>query len=230
MLYFLSNHCTKNLSVKISSPLFDTGTDINFCSHKDCMDTRRRFLNNGEQFVCNHTEKAQMDLDTDQVLLKPIKFTASDLSNVDNLPADVKTNIRNYVASTPGFEAFKLTEVCVVMKTGPTNYSNINYVHVTKKPSDEKFKCARGSRCDRFSVTVSKKTQALSLCPHEHIVNILRGTQPSKWLQPTSKEASQEDNKSEEDETVKEKEGKQKISDKTNEWLDRSCLHLFNCM
>ena len=189
------------------------------------MDTRRRFLNNGEQFLCTHTEKAQMDLDSDKVLLKPIKFTASDLSHLDNLPADVKTNIRNYVASTQDFEAFKLTEFCVVLKTGPSNFSNINYVHVNKKPSDEKFKCARGSRCDRFSVTVSKKTKALSLCPHEHIVNILRGTQPNKWLQPTPKEASQEDKKSEEDETVKE--GKQKISDKTNEWLNQTSQYIF---
>ena len=71
-----------------------------------CFKSLQNISFNEDQFVCNHTENVQMDLDTDQVLLKPIKFTASDLSNVDNLPADVKTNIRNYVASTPGFEAF----------------------------------------------------------------------------------------------------------------------------
>jgi hypothetical protein len=181
----IHHHLSFIILVRMSSSLYDTGVDINFCSQKQCMDNRRKFIENAEKFVCNHIQKLLEDLDGDKVELNPTRFTASDLENLENLPPDVQSKIRDYVVSTSNFKAFKLTEFCIGVKTVPSNYSCIDFVHVTKKPSDERFKCVRGSGCDRFSVTVSKKTQAYSLCSHEHIVNILLATQPSQLVQST---------------------------------------------
>ena len=46
------------------------------------------------------------------------------------------------------------------------------YTHVYLK-SDEAFHCAIGSKCQRFKVTVAKKTVSTSLCPHERIASLL---------------------------------------------------------
>jgi hypothetical protein len=46
------------------------------------------------------------------------------------------------------------------------------FSHVYLK-SDKAFHCAIGSKCQRFKVTVAKKTVSTSLCPHERISTIL---------------------------------------------------------
>lgn len=44
--------------------------------------------------------------------------------------------------------------------------------HVYLK-SDNEFHCAIGSKCQRFKVTIAKKTVSTSLCPHERIASVL---------------------------------------------------------
>ena len=41
--------------------------------------------------------------------------------------------------------------------------------------TDKAFHCAIGSKCQRFKVTISKKTVSTSLCPHERIASVLSG-------------------------------------------------------
>ena len=48
------------------------------------------------------------------------------------------------------------------------------FTHVYLK-SDNEFHCAIGSKCQRFKVTIAKKTVSTSLCPHERIASVLSG-------------------------------------------------------
>ena len=115
--------------------------------------------------------KVESDIENKRVKLNPTRFTAQDVAIHNALPPDVQAKVREYITSTPSFEIFEVTDFCYVVKTAPSNFSYIDFVHVTRM--SEQFKCARGSNCDRFSVTVSKKTNSFSLCPHEHLIGIL---------------------------------------------------------
>ena len=43
------------------------------------------------------------------------------------------------------------------------------------KNEKSKYVCANGNGCTRFRTKVSKKRKTPSLCPHEHIVNLVSG-------------------------------------------------------
>ena len=87
--------------------------------------------------------------------------------------ADVQVMLETYIASLTDFAIFEVTKDCYAVGTKPSNMSSLDYVHVTRKGNPRKFVCAFGSRCDRVCVTVAKKTQSFSSCPHEHFANIL---------------------------------------------------------
>ena len=203
------------------------------------MDNRRKAIKNSEQFVCKHIEKANNDINSEDVKLNPTRFTAQDLTKETLLPPDVLAKVNDYSTSTPSFEIFELTDFCFAVKTAPSNFSCIDFVHVTKKPSSESFKCARGSGCDRFSVTVAKKTQHYSLCSHEHIINIVT----AKLVTPESvkvNETTEINKKSQQKKQSKTNLTNESIDtankscstpdNKQDEWLHNTSVHIFRNM
>ena len=95
------------------------------------------------------------------------------MDGVDVGLIDVKNKLKNYIESVPEFRIIHVSEICYAVKTGPTNMSSLDYVHVTRKGHPPSFVCAFGSRCDRVGVMVAKKTRTFSCCPHEHFANII---------------------------------------------------------
>ena len=60
-------------------------------------------------------------------------------------------------------------------RTPASNQSTEDLVHVSMKNDKSNFVCANGSGCSRFRIKISKKRTTASLCPHEHIVQLMSG-------------------------------------------------------
>ena len=91
------------------------------------------------------------------------------------LLADVKAKLEEYIKNVTEFAIIHITENCYAVRTPPTNMSCLDYVHVNRKGNPPSFVCAFGSRCDRVTITVAKKTKTFTRCSHEHFANILGG-------------------------------------------------------